>query len=255
MQSVATRTSRKTANPMRILLIWVLVSGLLFGLADIARPVDDMFRAIRNKIRDHNASGQVAVIGIDYSLAPENKFPKALDECSAALDWIAAQADALNLDSGRILIGGDSAGANLSVATCLLRRARGLSLPAAMLLNYGAFAPERTPSYARFGDGSYSLEADEMDAFWAEYVDNAGQLGNPLVAPLHADLTGLPPAFLAIAECDILADCNHAFAEKLAAGGVAQRISGSLNIVSAPAQKAMNRNMPAMMPTQLWTSL
>ncbi len=171
-------------------------------------------------MREYAARAGVAVIGIDYSLAPENKFPKALEECSAALDWIAAQADALNLDSGRILIGGDSAGANLSVATCLLRRARGLSLPAAMLLNYGAFAPERTPSYARFGDGSYSLEADEMDAFWAEYVDHAGQLGDPLVAPLHADLTGLPPAFLAIAECDILADCNHAFAEKLAAAGV-----------------------------------
>lgn len=65
MQSVATRISRKTANPMRIMLIWALVSGLLFGLADFAGPVDDMLRAIRNKARDHNASGQVAVIGID----------------------------------------------------------------------------------------------------------------------------------------------------------------------------------------------
>jgi len=170
-------------------------------------------------MREYAARAEIAVIGIDYSLSPENKFPAALEECDAALDWIAAQADALKLDAGRTLIGGDSAGANLSVATCLLRRQRGKSLPAGMVLNYGAFAPERLPSYARFGDG-YSLECDEMDAFWSQYVDGVEQLADPLVAPLHADLTGLPPAFLAIAECDILADCNHAFADKLSAAGV-----------------------------------
>ena len=171
-------------------------------------------------MREYAARAGIAVIGIDYSLSPESKFPVALGECAAALDWIAEQADALNLDAGRVLIGGDSAGANLSVATCLLQRQRGKSLPAAMVLNYGAFAPEHLPSYARFDGEGYSLECDEMDAFWADYVDSGEQLADPLVAPLHADLTGLPPAFLAIAECDILADCNHAFAEKLAAAGV-----------------------------------
>src|SRR3546814_7455519 len=78
-------------------------------------------------------------------------------------------------------LGGDSAGANLSVATCLLQRQRGRPQPIAMLLNYGAFAPERTPSYARFGAGDYSLESDEMDAFWATYVDGPDQLSDPLV--------------------------------------------------------------------------
>jgi acetyl esterase len=174
-------------------------------------------------MREYAARAGIAVLGIDYSLSPESKFPVALEECAAALDWIASQADALNLDADRVLIGGDSAGANLSVATCLLRRQRGRPLPAAMLLNYGAFAPERTPSYARFGAGDYSLEADEMDAFWASYIDGPDQLADPLVAPLRADLTGLPPAFLAIAECDILADCNHAFARKLEDAGVPTR--------------------------------
>ena len=174
-------------------------------------------------MREYAARARVAVLGIDYSLSPESKFPVALEQCAAALDWIAVQADALNLDADRVLIGGDSAGANLSVATCLLQRERGRPLPAAMLLNYGAFAPERTPSYARFGAGDYSLEADEMDAFWAAYVDGAEQLADPLVAPLRADLAGLPPAFLAIAECDILADCNDAFARKLEEAGVPTR--------------------------------
>jgi acetyl esterase len=174
-------------------------------------------------MREYAARAGIAVLGIDYSLSPENKFPVALEECTAALDWIAAQADALGLDSDRVLIGGDSAGANLSVAACLLQRQRGRPLPIAMLLNYGAFAPEHTPSYARFGAGDYSLEAGEMDVFWANYVDTPDQLADPLVAPLRADLSGMPPAFLAIADCDILADCNGAFARKLADAGVATR--------------------------------
>lgn len=174
-------------------------------------------------MREYAARAGIAVIGVDYSLSPESKFPVALEECAAALDWIASQADALNLDADRVLIGGDSAGANLSVATCLLQRQRGAKLPIAMLLNYGAFAPERTPSYAHFGIGNYSLDADEMDAFWAAYVDGPEQYADPLVAPLCADLTGLPPGFLAIAECDILADCNHAFADKLEKAGIATR--------------------------------
>ena len=144
-------------------------------------------------MREYAARAGVAVLGIDYSLSPESKFPVALEQCAAALDWIVAEAGALNLDAKRVLIGGDSAGANLSVATCLLQRQRGHPLPTAMLLNYGAFAPERTPSYSRFGAGDYSLESDEMDAFWAAYVDGPEQLANPLVAPLRADLAGLPP--------------------------------------------------------------
>lgn len=70
MQSVASRNSKEPARPMRILLIWSLVTALLFGLAEFGEPVDDLFRAIRNKARDHDASGQVVVIGID-SLAQQ----------------------------------------------------------------------------------------------------------------------------------------------------------------------------------------
>src|SRR3546814_12079768 len=138
-------------------------------------------------MREYAARAGIAVLGIDYSLSPESKFPFALKECAAALDWIAAQADALNLDANRVLIGGDSAGANLSVATCLLQRQRGRPLPAAMLLNYGAFAPDRTPRYARFGAGDSSLESDAMDAFWAASAARPAQLAAPLGPPLPPD--------------------------------------------------------------------
>src|SRR3546814_17911515 len=137
-------------------------------------------------MREYAARAGIAVLGIDYSLSPESKFPFALKECAAALDWIAAEADALNLDADRVLIGGDSAGANLSVATCLLQRQRGRPLPAAMLLNYGAFAPDRPPSYTRFGDGDSSLASAAMDAFWAASVNGPDQLSHPLLPPLHA---------------------------------------------------------------------
>ncbi|WP_446325639.1 EAL domain-containing protein [Blastomonas sp. CACIA14H2] len=65
MKSVATRNSKRPASPMRILLIWTLVSALLFGVAEFGEPMDDIFRIARNKMREHNASGQVLVVGID----------------------------------------------------------------------------------------------------------------------------------------------------------------------------------------------
>ena len=170
-------------------------------------------------MREYAQRAGIAVIGIDYSLAPEAKFPVALNEIVAAVEALRAQADGLGVDSARMAIGGDSAGANLTVAACLKMRDIGVAPVQAMVLNYGVYAPEHKPSYLRFGEPPHCLTADEMDAFWHDYVDDSSQLSNTLVAPLHAQLHDLPPAFLAIAECDILADCNHELAQKLSAAG------------------------------------
>lgn len=172
-------------------------------------------------MREYAAHAGIAVIGFDYSLSPEHKFPVALDEVVGGIAWVLANAATLGVDADRLLIGGDSAGANLAVAASLKRRDQGLAALRGLVLNYGAFDPRPTPSYDRYGGPAYPLAIDEMEAFWDNYVDTREQLDDPLVAPLRADLTGLPPAFVAIAECDILADCNHAFADKLAAAGVA----------------------------------
>ena len=171
-------------------------------------------------MREYAARAKIAVIGIDYSLSPEARFPKALDEVVMTLQWIAGNASGLGVDPNRIAVGGDSAGANLSVAACLKLRELGKPLPKAMVLNYGAFDPEWSASYDRFGGSAYCLNVAEMDAFWAGYVTDRAQLADPLVAPINADMRNLPPAFLAIAECDILADSNLALAEKLRAAGV-----------------------------------
>lgn len=171
-------------------------------------------------MREYAARAGIAVLGIDYSLSPEAKFPLALDEIANALAWLDTQADTLGLDRRCLFIGGDSAGANLSVATCLRRRDAGQVPLAGMVLNYGAYAPEETDSYRRYAGPHHNLEVAEMHAFWADYVRGPEDLTNPLVAPLKADLRDLPPAVLAIAERDILADSNHEFARKLAAAGV-----------------------------------
>ncbi len=171
-------------------------------------------------MREYAARAGIMVIGIDYSRSPEAKFPVALDEIGGALDWIEAEAATLGIDPARILIGGDSAGANLAVAACLQRRDTGRPALAGMLLNYGLFDPAPTPSYDLYSGPDHTLDAAEMPAFWDAYVDSPAQLADPLVAPLRAGLHDLPPAFLAIAECDILVDGNHVFAAKLREAGV-----------------------------------
>lgn len=170
-------------------------------------------------MREYAARAGIAVLGIEYSLSPEARFPVALDEIGRVLDWLPGQAEALGIDPERILIGGDSAGANMAVAACLRRRDAGRPRLAGMLLNYGAFDAAPTESYARYGGPDYPLSPDEMDGFWANYVEDEAQLTDPLVAPLRARLEDLPPAFVAVAECDILAGCSHAFADKMRAAG------------------------------------
>jgi acetyl esterase len=171
-------------------------------------------------MREYAARAGIAVIGVDYRLAPEHRFPAALEDCATVFAWMREHSDSLGLDATRLMVGGDSAGANLSAALCLKLRDAGAPLPTAMLLNYGAYSPDHTPSYARFGSGEYLLASDEMDDFWHAYVGTPELLAQPLVAPLGADLHGLPSAFIAIAECDILADGNIAFGVRLAEAGV-----------------------------------
>ncbi|GAB5349744.1 alpha/beta hydrolase [Alteriqipengyuania sp. 357] len=171
-------------------------------------------------MREYAARAGIAVIGIDYSLAPEHRYPVALDEVVEALDWLECEGEQIGIDPRRIAIGGDSAGANLSVAACLRRRDAGRRKLAGMVLNYGAFDPRHRDSYDIFSGPQYTLEAEEMDAFWRGYVTSEDELDDPLVAPIRAELRGLPPAFVGIAECDILADSNVAFADKLESAGV-----------------------------------
>lgn len=175
-------------------------------------------------MREYAARAGVVVIGVDYSLSPEAKFPTALDEIHQVVRWLRTHGATHGVDAARLGIGGDSAGANMSVATALRLRSAGEPPLAAMLLNYGAFDSGEHPSYRRYDGDTYNLTATEMAGFWAGYVRNEADLRDPLVSPIRADLAGLPPAFLAVAQCDILVDENIEMGRKLAEAGVETKV-------------------------------
>ena len=160
-----------------------------------------------------------AVIGLDYSLSPEHRFPRALDEVDACVSWLFMYGAAEGLNTNRFAIGGDSAGANLSLCATLRMRDRGDTLPAGLILSYAALDTETRPSHKRYDGPPYMLGADEMTVFWTNYLGTPST-ENPYARPLLANLAGLPPIHQCIAECDILLDENLELAERLVRAGV-----------------------------------
>lgn len=172
-------------------------------------------------MREYADRAGCCVVGVDYALSPEHRFPVALEQVADLVDWVSRSGGTLGIDGNRLAIGGDSAGANLSVATSLLRRDAGLPPLRGMLLNYGAFVARCSEDACRrYGGPEYMLGCEEMTEYWRTYVRSDDELRNPLVCPLLAQLSGLPPAFLAIAECDILAEQGGEMAGRLQAAGV-----------------------------------
>jgi acetyl esterase len=170
--------------------------------------------------REYAASGPVNVVSVDYALSPEAKFPQALEECAAVVRWIAENGAQWGLDGSRILLGGDSAGGNLALATGLLLRDTGGPALRGILANYPVSDSRfGTPSYKEFGAGGYGLNTQRMSFYWDVYVAHAADRLNPLAAPLRADLRGLPPVCVLLAELDVLRSEGEALVEKLRAAG------------------------------------
>lgn len=173
-------------------------------------------------MREYAARAGVCVLGVDYALSPEVRFPVALEQVLDVVEWLPDAASGLGVDPARVAIGGDSAGGNLAFAACLALRdsGRGGAL-AAMLMNYPVLDTDSAPEFhARFGGKDYMLTSEEMAGFWANYLASPADRLNPLANPARAELKGLPPAFLAVAECDLLAGQSLAMAKRLEAAGV-----------------------------------
>ncbi|HEY5942893.1 MAG TPA: alpha/beta hydrolase [Solirubrobacterales bacterium] len=162
------------------------------------------------------ANSGVRVLAIDYRLAPEHPFPAAAEDAGATYAWASANAGSLGADPTRIAVGGDSAGANLAAVAALSARDAGLQMPAMQLLIYPVtVADEELPSRHTFGDG-FLLTRPDMDFFEEHYLPAGSDSGDPRVSILRADdLSGLPPAYLAIAGFDPLRDEGIAFAKRL----------------------------------------
>jgi acetyl esterase len=161
------------------------------------------------------------VVSLDYRLAPEHPFPAPVEDCVAAVRWLATHGRDWGLDPGRLVLAGDSAGANLSLATLLALRDAGERPVRAAALVYGVFAPDHdTPSHLAYGaDDRYFLSTADMEWFWRHYVPAGTDRRTPLAAPLHADLSGLPPLYLTAAEYDCLRHDTEQLAYRLALAG------------------------------------
>jgi acetyl esterase len=166
-----------------------------------------------------NAAG-AAVGCVDYRLAPEHRYPAALEDCVAATRWLAEHAAEVGADGTRLAVAGDSAGGNLATVTARrLRDEGGPPLRFQALVYPVCDAGLNTPSHREFADG-YGLTGLGMRRFWELYLGGASGVV-PDASPLRAtDLAGLPPALVLTAEADVLRDEGEAYAEALREAGV-----------------------------------
>jgi acetyl esterase len=165
------------------------------------------------------ATGAV-VVSVDYRLAPEHRFPAALDDCVAATAWAAEHARDLGADPTRLGVAGDSAGGNLAAAVAIAARTAGGPAIRAQALVYPVVDFSTVhPSVKENGEG-YLLTAAAMAWFCAQYLGDHDS-ADPMASPLLADLADLPPAVVATAEFDPLRDEGRAYADALAGAGVA----------------------------------
>lgn len=172
--------------------------------------------------RDLCAGSGSAVIAIDYRLAPEHRFPAAVDDCLAAVRWVEQHADALAVDPASIVVAGDSAGGNLAAVTSLRIRDEGGPALRAQVLVYPVtdYHTPPTRSYIENQSG-YSLTRAAMIRFWDDYLANERDIVNPLCCPLRApSLADLPRALVVTAEFDPLRDEGEAYANRLFDAGV-----------------------------------
>jgi acetyl esterase len=161
-----------------------------------------------------NATGAL-VVSIDYRLAPEHPFPAALDDCEAAVAWLAEHAGDVGGNPRRLAVAGDSAGGNLAAAVALRAAAAGPSVAAQVLVYPVTDAGQDTGSYRDLATG-YLLTAEDMAFFWECYLGVDGDPHDAFAAPLQAaDLSGLPPTLVLTAEYDPLRDEGEAYARRL----------------------------------------
>jgi acetyl esterase len=171
-----------------------------------------------------NESG-VAIGSLAYSKAPEARFPTQLNEARHLLDWLDREGPGLRLDCSRIALVGDSAGAHLALTTALALPQSGRNRLRGLVLTYGMYEPSfDTPSHRAFGRGP-GLTSERMRWFWNHFLPPTQDRSAPLVAPLWAELTGLPPTLLQAAELDCLKDDSLHLAKRLEAAGVPTRLS------------------------------
>jgi len=162
-----------------------------------------------------------SVVLVDYRLAPEHRYPVAVDDSWAALEWAGGRLDELARPGAPLFVAGDSAGGNLAAVMALRARDRGGPPIAAQILIYPVTdADFERPSYTDPAN-QLLLTTEAMAWFWDHYAPDAARRDEPDASPLRAaDLSGLPPAVVLTAEYDVLRDEGEAYADRLREAGV-----------------------------------
>jgi len=186
--------------------------GFMLGRAN---QYDEMMAAIAG-------ASHVATVSVDYRLAPEDPYPAGPDDCETAAVWLAEKA-ASEFGTDRLVIGGESAGANLSAATLLRMRDRhGFNGFCGAVLTYGGFDLSMTPSARNWGDRPLVLTTPLIQWFHESYVAE-DKIKDPDVSPLYAELADMPPALFTIGTLDpLLDDSLFMYARWVAAGNAAE---------------------------------
>ncbi len=197
-------------------LIWYHGGGFVIGDLDTH---DSVCRMLANQ-------ADCIVAAADYRLAPEHKFPAAVEDCDAVLKWIALHAAEIDADAGCIAVGGDSAGANLATVMAILARDAGHPELVFQLLVYPAVAPEpESSSHHKFAEG-YVLTRNTITWFYQHYLRSKRDTRDFRFAPLVADdLSNLPPALVVVAGYDPLRDEGVDYARRLIESGNRVRLS------------------------------
>jgi acetyl esterase/lipase len=162
------------------------------------------------------SAARVAVVAVDYRLAPEHPHPAAVEDCVAAIDWLAAHG-ARELGTSRVIVGGESAGAHLAALALLTVRDR-LAVVAGTILSYGVYDVSMTPSARLWGNRRIVVSGPDLEFFAAHYAP-ADRHRDPDVSPLYADLGGLPPALFSCGTLDPLLDDTLFMAVRWQAAG------------------------------------
>ncbi len=174
--------------------------------------------------RGLTARSGCVVVSVGYRLAPEHRFPAAVDDAWTATRWVAANARELEIDPARIGVGGDSAGGNLAAVVALRGRDNGLPLAFQLLVYPVTDHRFDTASYSELAEGN-GLTLRTMRWFWEQYLARPEDGESPDASPLRADdLAGLPPALVLTAGYDPLRDEGEAYAARLTAAGVSTKL-------------------------------
>jgi acetyl esterase len=161
------------------------------------------------------------VISVDYRLAPEHKFPAAVDDAIASTKWIADNSRQLGVDAARLMVGGDSAGGNLAAVVAISARDGGGPAIAGQLLIYPAIDFAMTHPSHREPETSILLTHSVIKWFCDHYLNGAADVGDWRASPARAKtLAGLPPAYVLTAGADPLRDEGYEYAQRLSEAGV-----------------------------------